>query len=201
MLPLHRLTFWLWFVVTPHLIACIGSVGPDKVTVFIQCSFRCCISICETHLVQTLWYCSVATVVSNALKLAFSSMVVIWWFAYMGWLRHPSFHLWMVIWNVAYLSGCCCHCWNTPPTALLCSHPLFCLHKCSASVNECHFFCKEKFHSAPLLHTHFHVRCLLPDYPSAAICHMATNCNEILVVRLNLYCHITNTRLCHHGPT
>ena len=139
MLPLHRLTFWLWFVVTPHLIACIGSVGPDKVTVFIQCSFRCCISICETHLVQTLWYCSVATVVSNALKLAFSSMVVIWWFAYMGWLRHPSFHLWMVIWNVACLSCCCCHCWNTPPTALLCSHPLFCLHKCSASVNECHW--------------------------------------------------------------
>ena len=114
MLPLHRLTFWLWFVVTPHLIACIGSVGPDKVTVFIQCSFRCCISICETHLVQTLWYCSVATVVSNALKLAFSSMVVIWWFAYMGWLRHPSFHLWMVIWNMTCLSCLWCHCWNAP---------------------------------------------------------------------------------------
>jgi len=40
-----------------------------------------------------------------------------------------------------YSSGgdhCCCHhCWNAPPTTSLCSHPLFGLHKCSASVNEC----------------------------------------------------------------
>jgi len=30
----------------------------------------------------------------------------------------------------------CHHCWNIPPTASLCSHPLFGLHKCLASINE-----------------------------------------------------------------
>jgi len=36
-----------------------------------------------------------------------------------------------------------CHCWNTVPTTSLCLHPLFGLHKHSASVYECqrvHFF-------------------------------------------------------------
>ena len=31
----------------------------------------------------------------------------------------------------------CCHYWNTPPTASLCSHLLFCHHKCLASFSEC----------------------------------------------------------------
>ena len=33
----------------------------------------------------------------------------------------------------------CCfnHCWNTPHIASLCNHPLFDLHKYSASINEC----------------------------------------------------------------
>ena len=31
----------------------------------------------------------------------------------------------------------CCHCWKVPPTDLLSSHPLFGLHKCSASFDEC----------------------------------------------------------------
>ena len=31
----------------------------------------------------------------------------------------------------------CCHCWNTLPTASPCSHPLFGLCRCSASVHEC----------------------------------------------------------------
>ena len=39
--------------------------------------------------------------------------------------------------NVACLSCCCHHCWNAPPTASLCWHPLFSPHKCSASVDEC----------------------------------------------------------------
>ena len=31
----------------------------------------------------------------------------------------------------------CHHCWNAPPTTSLCSHPLFDLHKHSASIDEC----------------------------------------------------------------
>ena len=30
------------------------------------------------------------------------------------------------------------------------------------------------------------------DYPSAAICHIATTCNGILVGKFNLYCHTAN---------
>ena len=47
---------------------------------------------------------------------------------------------------------------NTPPTT---SHPLFGLHKDSASINECQWvllFQHEDFNSTPLLHLHFHVR-------------------------------------------
>ena len=42
----------------------------------------------------------------------------------------------MAVQNVACLSHCCHHCWNTLPTTSLCSHPLFSLHKHSASMNE-----------------------------------------------------------------
>ena len=41
---------------------------------------------------------------------------------------------------------CCCHhCWKTPLTLSLCSHPLFDLHKCSAVTSECqcYFFLHE----------------------------------------------------------
>ena len=31
----------------------------------------------------------------------------------------------------------CCHCWNVPPTASLCSYPLFGLQKHSVRVDEC----------------------------------------------------------------
>ena len=39
--------------------------------------------------------------------------------------------------NMVSYSCCCCHCQNTPPTASLCSHPLFGLQKHSANVHEC----------------------------------------------------------------
>ena len=51
-------------------------------------------------------------------------------------------------------------------TASLCSHLLFGLQKCSASVDECQwvqfflffiFFCMEEFIVTPLLHLHFHI--------------------------------------------
>jgi len=76
----------------------------------------------------------------------------------------------------------CCHCWNTPPTASLCSQPLFGLHKCSVSIDECervHFF-----FSWRTLTTHFcfiHTSmsdAILSEFPPAAICHTATKCNN-----------------------
>ena len=52
-------------------------------------------SICGTQMGQTLQYSSVATNISNALKLIFSyvhrSLVIICWFAWMGWLKNSSF--------------------------------------------------------------------------------------------------------------
>ena len=39
--------------------------------------------------------------------------------------------------NVPLEVSCCCHCCDALPTTSLCSHPLFGLHKCSASTDEC----------------------------------------------------------------
>ena len=39
--------------------------------------------------------------------------------------------------NSCGCSHCYHHCWNAPPTASLCSHPLFGLYKHSESVSEC----------------------------------------------------------------
>ena len=66
----------------------------------------------------------------------------------------------MVIQIAACFSHCRFHCWNTATNASLCSHPLVCLHQCSASVNKCQwvqFFLEWK--TTPLLHLHFHNRC------------------------------------------
>ena len=62
------------------------------------------------------------------------------------------------------------------------------------------FLHMEECKFTPLLHLHFHVRSILSDCPSAAICHMATKCNGILVGRFNLYYHPTNICLWHCGP-
>ena len=43
----------------------------------------------------------------------------------------------MAVQSMTCLSHSSCHCWNTLPTASLCSHPLFGLHKYSAIINEC----------------------------------------------------------------
>ena len=74
---------------------------------------------------------------------------------WMSWPRHPSFH------SVTDVHDCLehglsfhhqCHhhhhCWNAPPITSLCSHSLFGLHKCSASVDECQcvpFFLHRQF--------------------------------------------------------
>ena len=111
---------------------------------------------------------------------------------------HKNLHqLCMAIRNVACLSHPCHHCWNTPPTASLCSHPLFGLQKFSASINECQW-APSFLHGEIHFYTFFLYALpdtILSDYSFAAIFHMATECNGILVGRFNLCCHTANTHL------
>ena len=91
---------------------------------------------------------------------------------------NKSLHVMLIkIPNMACLSHCCYHCWNTP---LLphCSHPLFSVYKRSASVSGHQwvqfFFCTEGFNNTPSLHLHF--------------------CVRRHFVRLPLYCHLSHRR-------
>ena len=99
----------------------------------------------------------------------------------------------------------CQHCWSTPPTASLCSHPLLGLHKCSTSVSECQWmsFFRWRNSVSHLCSVHTSMSdAILSDCPSAAICHTTTEYNRILVRRFNLYCHNTTTTcLWRCGPT
>ena len=67
----------------------------------------------------------------------------------------------------------------------------------SLNVNVCHFFLVEESSDTPLLHTDT----IVSDCPFAAISHMATEYNGILVGRFNLYCHTTTVLLWCHVPT
>ena len=96
------------------------------------------------------------------------------------------------------MTHCCCHyCWNTPPTASLCSHPRFDLHKCSASIDECQwislFFSAQRNSVTPLCFICTSMSdTILSDCPSAAICCIVTTCDRILAGRFSLCCYITN---------
>jgi len=90
------------------------------------------------------------------------------------------------------------------PTTSLCSHPLFCLHKCPVSIDECQwkqfFFYMEEFNDTSLLHMHFHVRHQFVRL--LLCCHVShgKKTYQIISVRFSLYCHTTNSQLCCHGP-
>ena len=96
----------------------------------------------------------------------------------------------MAVCNLACHSRHCCQCWNAPPIASLCSHPLFALLKCSASIGEwlwVPFF----QHRGVLWHTFasYSLPCQMPfcqDCPSAAICCAATKWNGILIASFKL---------------
>ena len=81
----------------------------------------------------------------------------------------------------ANLVKICMDVWNAPPTTSLCSHPLFGLHKHSASINKCQrvpFFSSWKNSVTHLCFLGTSMsNAILSDCPCAAICCMATKCN------------------------
>ena len=106
----------------------------------ICCSFCSCVWAFSA---QTSQYSSIISIISNTLKPILSSvqssLVIIWWFAWMNLSRQSSFPgLEAVHGHLDHgLSSCHCHHYlNVLPTTLLCSHPLFGLHKCSESIDE-----------------------------------------------------------------
>jgi len=90
----------------------------------------------------------------------------------------------MTVQNMTCLSCCSCHCWNIPPITSLYWHPLFGLHKCSASISEHQrvpFFSAWRNWTTHLSFVHTPMSdTILSDCPSAAICHVTTTCNGIL---------------------
>jgi len=104
--------------------------------------------------------------------------------------------IYMAMLNMACLSHHC-HCWwNALLSASLCLHPLFGLHKISATTDKCQWV--EFFpHGGIQWHTS---DTILSDCPSVAICHKATNCIRILVGRFNLYWHLNNIHPWCCGP-
>ena len=108
----------------------------------------------------------------------------------------------MAVWNMACLLH---HCWNVPPIASLCSHPLFGLQKRSANIDECQwmpFFSTWGNSMSHLCFIHTSMSdAFVSDCPSAAVWQTATKCNGILVGMLNFYFHATNSCCQLHGPT
>ena len=68
-----------------------------------------------------------------------------------------------------------------------------------ASMNVSAILSMEELNSTSLLLIHFMSDAILSDCSSAAICHTATKCNEILLGCLNLHCNTITACLCH-GP-
>ena len=101
--------------------------------------------------------------------------------------------------NVACLSRCCHHCWNTPRTTSVCSHPLFGLHWWMSMGA---IFSAWRNLVPPLYSIHTSMSdAILSDCPPTAICHKAKKYNEILTGRFNFYCHPSTIHLWCCGPT
>jgi len=74
--PCHGLLFWLWLVVMiPQVQSSSALYGFSRSwQTYIWCPFCFVVSICEIHLMQTLQYSNVASIVSRAMKLILSSV-------------------------------------------------------------------------------------------------------------------------------
>ena len=111
-----------------------------------------------------------------------------------GTLCFTVWQLRTVISTVACPSHNCHCCWNAPPTPH-CAHT-----HCLVFINfqcwwwsMCAIFPTWRNSVTHLCFIQTSVSdAILSDCPSAAISHMATTCNGILVGRFSLYCHTTN---------
>ena len=106
----------------------------------ISCYFSSWVSSSGTHLVQTLQYSNTVTIVSNTLKLIFSSLIINNQYVWMNRPRSSSFHGA----TVAHCHPDCSLSFTSLSPVLkytthssLCSYPLFDLHKHSTSISKC----------------------------------------------------------------
>jgi len=78
-------------------------------------------------------------------KASLSILFLPYWFSSIHILCWISINLQGHHEYMACLSCQCHHCWDTPPTTSLCSHPLFGLQQAVKNVTGCHFFQMEEF--------------------------------------------------------
>ena len=92
------------------------------------------------------------------------------WDQQMSWCRCSSFPGATAVWNMAFLSCCCCPCWNVPPHCFAvltssASSPLM-FSKCWRKSMGAIFFHTEESNDTPFLHTYFHDRLQFVRLPS-----------------------------------
>ena len=148
--PLNGLLFWLQLIAVSSCLITGSEVTQEAATsasYYFNRSWQTCtwcylcswVSICGTHLVQTLQYSYIATIVSKALKLIFSSVhssLIVIHQMLMNWSKCSSFCGVTAVY-------CCPECGLSfmslfpllKLTTCQCSHPLFSLQKPSANVN------------------------------------------------------------------
>ena len=161
------------------------------------CFICSCMSIHRTHLAQTVWYSNIATIVSSALKLIFSSKQ----FSHHNSLihTHKPIKTFLISWcdsyawpSITWLIFCIAVATavTSPTTSLHYSHCLVSINvqHMSINVNGRTLLHMKEFSSSPLLHTQFHIR--LHCVRLTLCCHFspthtATTCNWILVQRFN----------------
>jgi len=98
-LPPHRLLFWLQLIMVKPVMMWSRKRSPSALSLFnrfwLTCSFSSCVSICGIHLAQTFQHSNITSIISNRLKIIFSSvhssLVIICQFLWMNWLRYFSF--------------------------------------------------------------------------------------------------------------
>jgi len=153
--PLHGLSFWHWLVaVAPHLVT---SNGTNQETITFSLILAQWV-VMDLHTMFFLFLCEHSLdspganfvifqhchhTPSNKLKPVFNFI-----FNFPGCylpthmdgliktLHLVMWELCVTIQNVVSLSCHCCYWINALLTASLCQHPLFVLHKCSASIHE-----------------------------------------------------------------
>ena len=198
MSPIHGLPVWLQLIaVTTHLITS-NEVTQETVTF----KLALVLSAPVWTFMGPIWHklCDIPTLPHHrfqrtdpVLNSIHSSLVVICWFMQMSWLRHSSFHCLTAVHSCPECGLSFTH-HLTVLTSIVWSPWMFNKHQwmsMSASLsplgNSILYLC----------FTHSTMSdAIVSDCLSAAICHMATKCNEISEGKLHLYSHTTSIHIC-----